>query len=84
MVQLLTKNDNVDIDYASGIPDSGIGHAIGYANEEKCLICVRMLNIPRHGLRSFMPGNQNVRDLVAKMKLIPNRDLIDGKKNCFL
>ena len=79
----LAKNDNVDIDYASGIPDSGIGHAIGYANERGVPYMRPYVKYTPTWPRSFMPGNQNVRDLVAKMKLIPNRDLIDGKRLVF-
>jgi len=79
----LAKGDKVDIDYASGIPDSGIGHAIGYANERGVNYMRPYVKYTPTWPRSFMPENQYVRNLVAKMKLIPNRDLIDGKKLVF-
>jgi amidophosphoribosyltransferase len=79
----LAKNDDVEIDFVTGIPDSGIGHGIGYANESKIPYMRPFVKYTPTWPRSFMPQSQNRRDLVAKMKLIPVRTLIDGKKMLF-
>ncbi len=79
----LAKNDNVDIDFVAGIPDSGIGHALGYASEKHIPYKRPFVKYTPTWPRSFMPQNQSVRDLVAKMKLIPVRSLIEGKKILF-
>ena len=79
----LAQNDNVDIDYVAGIPDSGIGHAIGYANEKHVPYRRPFVKYTPTWPRSFMPQNQAVRDLVARMKLIPIQALIEGKKILF-
>ena len=79
----LAKNDDVEIDFVTGIPDSGIGHGIGYANESKIPYMRPFVKYTPTWPRSFMPQSQSVRDLVAKMKLIPVRTLIEGKKMLF-
>jgi len=79
----LARNDKVEIDFVAGIPDSGIGHAIGYANERKIPYLRPFVKYTPTWPRSFMPQNQDVRDLVAKMKLIPIRSMIEGKKILF-
>jgi amidophosphoribosyltransferase len=79
----LARNDRVDIDYVAGIPDSGIGHAIGYANEKNVPYIRPFVKYTPTWPRSFMPQNQCIRDLVAKMKLIPVQELIDGKRILF-
>ncbi|MDD2389174.1 MAG: amidophosphoribosyltransferase [Desulfobacterales bacterium] len=79
----LAKNDDIDIDYVAGIPDSGIGHAIGYANARHIPYMRPFVKYTPTWPRSFMPQNQNRRNLVAKMKLIPIRHLIEGKKILF-
>ncbi len=79
----LAKNDDVDIDFVAGIPDSGIGHAIGYANAKKIPYVRPFVKYTPTWPRSFMPQNQSTRDLVAKMKLIPIRELIEGKRVLF-
>ncbi len=79
----LAKNDEVDIDLVAGIPDSGIGHAIGYATEKKIPYVRPFVKYTPTWPRSFMPQNQSIRDLVARMKLIPIRELIEGKKVLF-
>ena len=79
----LAKNDDVEIDFVTGIPDSGIGHGIGYANESKIPYMRPFVKYTPTWPRSFMPQSQSVRDLVAKMKLIPVKNLIDGKKMLF-
>ncbi len=79
----LGREDDVEIDHVAGIPDSGIGHAIGYANERKIPYIRPFTKYTPTWPRSFMPQDQSVRDLVAKMKLIPIRELIEGKKVLF-
>jgi amidophosphoribosyltransferase len=80
----LARKDNVDADFVAGIPDSGVGHAIGYCNETNIPYMRPYTKYTPTWPRSFMPQNQKVRDLVAKMKLIPNDALIKGKKGIFL
>jgi amidophosphoribosyltransferase len=79
----LARNDDVDIDFVAGIPDSGIGHAIGYANEKKVPYVRPFVKYTPTWPRSFMPQNQSIRDLVARMKLIPIRDLIEERSVLF-
>ena len=79
----LARNDSVDIDFVAGIPDSGIGHAVGYANEKNIPYVRPFVKYTPTWPRSFMPQNQSIRDLVAKMKLIPVRELIEDKKILF-
>jgi amidophosphoribosyltransferase len=79
----LAQNDSVDIDFVAGIPDSGIGHAVGYANEKKIPYVRPFVKYTPTWPRSFMPQNQSIRDLVAKMKLIPVKELIEGKRILF-
>ncbi len=79
----LARKDNVKADFVSGIPDSGVGHAIGFSNE-MCIPYKRAYTkYTPTWPRSFMPQKQATRDLVAKMKLIPNRSIIKGKKIIF-
>lgn len=68
-----------DIDYVSGVPDSGTPHAIGYANESGIPFARPFIKYTPTWPRSFMPTNQKERDRVAKMKQIPVHDLIEGK-----
>ena len=79
----LAKNDEVEIDFVAGIPDSGIGHAIGYANERGIPYMRPFVKYTPTWPRSFMPQNQSIRDLVAKMKLIPIKTLIEGQRILF-
>ncbi len=79
----LGKNDDVEIDCVAGIPDSGIGHAIGYANERNIPYIRPFTKYTPTWPRSFMPQDQSIRDLVAKMKLIPIKELIEGRKILF-
>jgi amidophosphoribosyltransferase len=79
----LAKRDDVDIDTVAGIPDSGIGHAIGYANEKKIPYVRPFVKYTPTWPRSFMPQNQSIRDLVARMKLIPIKELIRDKRVLF-
>jgi amidophosphoribosyltransferase len=80
----LARRDTVNADFVCGIPDSGVGHAIGYGNEKGIPYKRAYAKYTPTWPRSFMPQNQELRDLVAKMKLIPNKAIIDGKKMVFL
>lgn len=80
----LARRDNVEVDFACGIPDSGVGHAMGYSNEKRIPYKRAYAKYTPTWPRSFMPQRQEQRDLVAKMKLIPNREVIEGKKMVFL
>ena len=73
-----------DIDYVSGVPDSGTPHAIGYANESGIPFARPFIKYTPTWPRSFMPTNQKERDRVAKMKQIPVHELIEGKKLLFV
>ncbi len=73
-----------DIDYVSGVPDSGTPHAIGYAHESKIQFARPFIKYTPTWARSFTPSNQNERNRVAKMKQIPVHDLIHGKKLLFV
>jgi amidophosphoribosyltransferase len=79
---LLAKNDTVEIDMVTGIPDSGVGHGLGYAHKAGLPFKRPFVKYTPTWPRSFMPQDQTVRDLVAKMKLIPIRDLM--KYTCAL
>ncbi len=81
--QALARRDDVEVDSVAGIPDSGIGHAIGYAAERGLPYRRPFVKYTPTWPRSFMPQEQRVRDLVARMKLIPIRDVIDGKRILF-
>ena len=80
------RNNNVaqDIDYVSGVPDSGTPHAIGYANESGIQFARPFIKYTPTWARSFTPSNQNERNRVAKMKQIPVHDLIQDKKLLFV
>lgn len=73
-----------DVDYVCGIPDSGTPHAIGYANRSGIPFARPFIKYTPTWPRSFMPTNQNIRNQVAKMKLIPVHELIAGKKLLFV
>jgi amidophosphoribosyltransferase len=79
----LAKNDDVEIDIVAGIPDSGIGHGLGYAAEARIPFQRPFVKYTPTWPRSFMPQDQNTRDIVAKMKLIPIREIIKEKKILF-
>ncbi len=79
----LARNDSTRIDIVAGIPDSGVAHAIGYANESKTPYQRPFVKYTPTWPRSFMPQDQSIRDLVARMKLIPVREMIEGKKILF-
>ena len=73
-----------EVDYVCGIPDSGVPHAIGYANESHKAFARPYVKYTPTWLRSFTPPNQEMRNVVAKMKQIPVPELIDGKKLLFV
>ncbi len=73
----LTKDD---IDTVAGVPDSGLAHAIGYSNESGIPFSRPFIKYTPTWPRSFMPPTQTKRDLIARMKLIPVHELIEGKK----
>ena len=73
-----------DVDYVCGIPDSGVPHAIGYANRSGIPFARPFIKYTPTWPRSFMPTNQTMRNQVAKMKLIPVHELIEGKKLLFV
>lgn len=77
--QLLAKRDHVKPDIVAGVPDSGTAHAIGYANESGVPFSRPFIKYTPTWPRSFMPTMQSKRDLIAKMKLIPVEQLIQGK-----
>ncbi len=67
-------------DIVAGVPDSGIAHAVGYSNESKIPFSRPFIKYTPTWPRSFMPTIQSKRNLIAKMKLIPVHELIEGKK----
>ncbi len=79
----LAQREDVDVDLVAGIPDSGTGHAIGYANAAEVPYGRPFVKYTPTWPRSFMPQDQRVRDLVARMKLIPIREIIEGKRLLF-
>jgi len=79
----LARNDDAKVDLVAGIPDSGTGHAIGYANQSGVPYGRPFVKYTPTWPRSFMPQDQRVRDLVARMKLIPIRELIQGNRVLF-
>lgn len=79
---MLAKRDGESVhpDVIAGVPDSGIAHAIGYANEAGIPYARPFIKYTPTWLRSFMPQNQSQRNLIARMKLIPVPALIEDKK----
>lgn len=69
-----------DVDYVAGVPDSGVPHAIGYANQTHKPFARPFVKYTPTWSRSFTPSNQEMRNLVAEMKQIPVPELIEGKK----
>ncbi len=79
------KEGNVkDLDYVSGVPDSGTPHAIGYANKSETPFARPYIKYTPTWARSFMPQNQVDRSRIAKMKQIPIHELIEGKNLLFV
>ncbi len=77
---LARRDADIEVDVVSGIPDSGIAHAIGYAMESRKPYRRPLVKYtPGYG-RSYTPPSQEIRDLIAKMKLISIRDIIRGNR----
>lgn len=79
----LARRDDVEADIVSGIPDSGIAHAVGYSNESGTPYRRPFVKYTPTWPRSFMPQHQSLRDLIARMKLIPIKELIDKQSILF-
>ena len=77
------KNDDIDADFVSGIPDSGVGMSLGYAVGIQIPYKRAIVKYTPTWPRSFTPPTQEMRELVAKMKLIPNKKLLKDKKVVF-
>jgi len=87
--RIMARNDKesgkeVELDYVGGVPDSGTPHAIGYANESKNDFARAFIKYTPTWSRSFIPGNQVSRNEIAKMKMIPVKELIKDKKLLFV
>ncbi len=81
--QEMAKRDHIspeDADSVAGVPDSGTAHAIGYANESGIPFSRPFIKYTPTWPRSFMPTMQSNRDLIARMKLIPVHELIQGRR----
>jgi len=74
----LARKDDTEVDFVSGIPDSGLAHALGYSHERKLPYFRAFVKYTPTWPRSFMPQDQSQRDFIARMKLIPNREMIEG------
>jgi amidophosphoribosyltransferase len=79
----LAKRDDTEIDIVAGIPDSGTGHGFGYAMEARVPYRRPFVKYTPTWPRSFMPQDQRVRDVVARMKLIPIREIIRDNRLLF-
>lgn len=79
----LARNDDVEPDMAAGIPDSGTAHAIGYAMESGAPFRRPLVKYTPGFDRSYIPATQQRRDLIARMKLIPIKEIINGKSIVF-
>lgn len=76
----MARRDTVETDYAAGVPDSGVPHAIGYANEKHIPFARPFIKYTPTWPRSFMPSSQEQRNMIARMKLIPVPPLIKDKR----
>jgi len=79
----LRRDDDLEIDLVAGIPDSGTAHGLGYANEAHIPYVRPFVKYTPTWPRSFMPQEQSIRDTVARMKLIPIKELILDKRLLF-
>ena len=78
--QDFARGTGVEADYVAGIPDSGTPHAIGYANRSQIPFARPLIKYTPTWPRSFTPREQSIRNLIARMKLIPVATLIQNKK----
>lgn len=76
----MARRDNVEVDLVAGVPDSGLAHAIGYANASETQYARPFIKYTPTWPRSFTPQNQLERNLIAKMKLIPVKELIKDQR----
>ncbi|MCL2884854.1 MAG: amidophosphoribosyltransferase, partial [Oscillospiraceae bacterium] len=76
--------DMTGLDFVAGVPDSGTAHAMGYAAHSSVPFARPFIKYTPTWPRSFMPANQSMRNMVAKMKLIPIDSLIHGKSLLFI
>ena len=81
--KMMGETDSVEADLVCGIPDSGVGMALGFSEGSKIPYKRAVLKYTPTWPRSFTPGNQSRRDLVAKMKLIPNDALLKDQRIVF-
>ena len=81
--KMMAREDQTEVDCVCGIPDSGVGMALGYAAGIGKPYQRAISKYTPTWPRSFTPANQEMRSLVAKMKLIPNRDILRGKRVLF-
>ncbi|HET6427188.1 MAG TPA: amidophosphoribosyltransferase, partial [Phycisphaerae bacterium] len=79
----LARAEKIEVDMVAGVPDSGTGHAVGYAHEAGIPYRRPFVKYTPTWPRSFMPQDQSVREVVARMKLIPIRELIRGQRMLF-
>lgn len=77
---LAQRDEDLDVDYVAGVPDSGVAHALGYANKSRIPYARPLIKYTPTWPRSFMPQNQKARNLIAKMKLVPVFQIIRDKK----
>lgn len=78
--EILAGRDQVEVDSVAGVPDSGTAHAVGYSNASKIPFSRPFIKYTPTWPRSFMPQSQAQRNMIAKMKLIPVQELIQGKR----
>lgn len=81
--RVMGKEDKAQVDCVCGIPDSGIGMAVGYAEGHGCPYQRAINKYTPTWPRSFTPSKQELRQLVANMKLIANKDIMKGKRVLF-
>lgn len=80
---LMGKKDNCEADFVAGIPDSGVGFALGYAAGKNIPYKRALIKYTPTWPRSFTPATQEIRSFIAKMKLIPNKQLLKGSNVIF-
>lgn len=81
--RMLARREKIDVDIVAGIPDSGVGHGVGFAAEAGIPFRRPFVKYTPTWARSFMPPDQERRELVARMKLIPIEEIIRGRKMLF-
>ena len=80
----LARGVRPEVDSVAGVPDSGLPHGVGYANESGMPFARPFIKYTPTWPRSFMPQNQSMRNRIAKMKLVPVPELIKGKRLLFV